>query len=126
MQYSHEAELRGLRYELEELRRNSIEIAKVQQVGHDYAVHQEWCGVYEEAFEALGIEPLSVSSDIEVTITVHATVNAGRRQRVDDTDFMEQSLVTRRIESALSDVDYFDHDYTLESNEVVNVSISLR
>jgi hypothetical protein len=121
-----QAELEALRYKVEH---DMIEIAHVQQVAHDYAVHGEWCSVYEQALETLSrvsgktVEPLDATTDITVTYTVNMTVRADRRQRVGDIDFLRQSIRQWSIDEVLERLDPFDSDYEMESATVISVEI---
>jgi hypothetical protein len=129
------SQLSTLRYEVAELQRKIeqeyISIEKVQQVGHDYSVQQEWCSVYEEAFSKLttpyypdGIPTLELESDVLVTVTYRMTVRPERRQRVGDTDYMERSIDMWRVRQNAGDP--FDSSFEVTSDITVqDVTVSL-
>jgi hypothetical protein len=121
-----QAELDIMRHKVEH---EMIEIAHVQQVAHDYAIHGEWCSVYEQAMETLSrvsgkdVPPLDNSTDITFTLTLNMTVGAERRQRIGDIDFLRQSLRHWAIEEYVTSFDPFDSDFNVTDVSVASVEI---
>lgn len=129
----HNVQVMTMQAELDDLRRkveyDMIEIAHVQQVAHDYAIHGEWCSVYEQAMQTLSdlsgkdVSPLDNTTDITVTFTVDMTVSADRRQRIGDIDFMRRSIRHWAVEEFLTELDPFDSDYEVSGQRLTSIEI---